>query len=45
MTKFYYTESQNFAGYSPKYMEIRCLGHKLATKVMRLHKIQDEKIS
>ena len=28
MTKFYFTESQRFAGYSPKYMEISCLGHK-----------------
>ena len=45
MTKFYFTESQSFAGYSPKNMEIECLGQKLATKVMRLHKIQVEKIS
>ena len=28
VTKFYFTESQSFAGYSPKYMEISCLGHK-----------------
>ena len=28
MTKFYYTESQSFAGDSPKYIEISCLGHK-----------------
>ena len=28
MTEFYFTESQSFAGYSPKYMEISCLGHK-----------------
>ena len=45
MTKFYFTESQSFAGYSPIYMKISCLGHKLATKVMRLHKFQVEKIS
>ena len=45
MTKFYFTESQSFAGHSPKYIEISCLGHKLAKKVMRLHKIQVEKIS
>ena len=28
MKKFYFTESQSFAGYSPKYIEIYCLGHK-----------------
>ena len=28
MTQSYFTENQSFAGYSPKYMEIRCLGHK-----------------
>ena len=40
LTKFYFTERQNFAGYSPKYMEVKCLG-----QVMRSHKIQVEKIS
>ena len=45
MTKFYFTESHSFAEYSPIYMEIECVGQKLATKVMHLHKIQVEKIS
>ena len=45
MTKFYFTESQSFAEYSPKYTEISCLGHKTCDEVMRLHKIQVEKIS
>ena len=42
MTKFYFTESQSFVEYSPKYY---VCGIKLETKVMRLHKIRDEKIS
>ena len=45
MTKSYFTENQSFAGYSPKYMEIRCLGHKTSDERMRLHKIQVENIS
>ena len=45
MTKFYFTENQSFAGYSPRYMEIYVWGIKLATKVMRVDKIQVEKIS
>ena len=28
MTKFYFTESQSFAGYSNKYMEVECLEQK-----------------
>ena len=28
MTTFYFTESQSFARYSQKYIEILCLGHK-----------------
>ena len=28
MTKFYFTECQSFARYSPKYMKILCLPHK-----------------
>ena len=28
VTKFYFTENQSFAKYSPKYMEISCLGYK-----------------
>ena len=45
MTKFYFTESQSFVEYSPKKWEYNVWGIKLATKVMRLHKIQVEKIS
>ena len=46
MTKSYFTESQSFAGYSPKNTWTNHVwGIKLATKVMRLHKIQVEKIS
>ena len=42
MTKFYFTESQSFVEYSPKYY---VCGIKLETKVMGLHKIRVEKIS
>ena len=28
MTKFYFTESDWFAGYSSRYIEIQCLRHK-----------------
>ena len=42
VTKFYFTESQNFVKYSPKYY---VCGIKFETKVMRLHKIRVEKIS
>ena len=45
MTKFYFTESQSFTGYSPKTLKYNVLCIKLAMKVMRLHKIQVEKIS
>ena len=45
MTKFYFTKSQSFVEYSPKYMLIQCLRIKHETKVMRLHKIRVEKIS
>ena len=45
MTKFYFTESESFVEYSPKYMLIQCCGIKLETKVMRLHKIRVKKIS
>ena len=45
MTKFYFTDSQKFAGYSPEYRKYNVWGIKLETKVMRLHKIQVEKIS
>ena len=47
-TKFYFTESQGFARYSPKYMEIyKCsvCGIKLEMKVITLHKIEVVKIS
>ena len=42
MTKFYFTESQSFVEYSPKYY---VCGIKLEPKVMCLHKIRVEKIS
>ena len=45
MTKFYFTESQSFAGYSLNTWKYNVLGIKLAAKVMCLHKIQVEKIS
>ena len=45
MTKFYFTESQSFVEYSPKYIKYYVCGIKLETKVMRLHKIWVEKIS
>ena len=45
MTKFYFSESQSFVEYSPKYMLINVCGIKLETKVMRLHRIRVEKIS
>ena len=44
MIKFYFIESQSFVEYSPTYMYILCLRHKLETKVMRLHKIRVKKI-
>ena len=43
VNKFYFTESQSFAGYYT--WKYNVLGIKLATKVIRLHKIQVEKIS
>ena len=45
VTKFYFTESQSFVEYSPKYMKYNVLDIKLETKVMHLHKIRVEKIS
>ena len=45
MTKFYFTESQSFVEYSPKYSKYYVCGIKLETKVMPLHKIRVEKIS
>ena len=45
VTKFYFTESQSFVEYSPKYMLIYVCGIKLETKVMRLEIIRVEKIS
>ena len=42
VTKFYFTESQSFVEYSPKY---NVCGIKLETKVMCLHKIRVQKIS
>ena len=45
MTKSYFLRKSKFARYSPKYMENIFRGIQLETKVMRLHKIQVEKIS
>ena len=45
MNKFYFTESQSFAGYSPNTLNYNVWDIKLATKAIRLHKIQVEKIS
>ena len=45
MTKFYFTESQSFVEYSPKYILYNVCGIKLETKVLRLHKIRVEKIA
>ena len=45
MTKFYFTESQSFTGIHLNTWKYNVWGIKLATKVMRLHKIQVEKIS
>ena len=45
VTKFYFTESQGFTRYSPKYIEYNVCGIKLETKVISLHKIEVLKIS
>ena len=46
MTKFYFTESKSFVDNSPKYVcKYYVCGIKFEMKVMRLHKIQVEKIS
>ena len=45
MTKFYFTENQSFAGIHLNTWKYNVWGIKLATKVMRVHKIQVEKIS
>ena len=45
VTKFYYTEIQSFARYSPKYIGNNVCSIKFETKVMRLHKIRVEKMS
>ena len=45
MTKFYFTESQSFAGIHLNTWKYHVWGIKLATKVICLHKIHVEKIS
>ena len=45
MTKFYFTESQNFSSIHLNTCKYYVCGIKLETKVMRLHKIPVEKIT
>ena len=45
VTKLYFTGSQGFARYSPKYTENSVCSIKLKTKVISLHKIEVVKIS
>ena len=44
-TKFYFTESQGFARYSPKYTKYSVCGIKPDTKMISLHIIEVLKIS